>query len=257
MELNSFLSKVEGSKELDFGDIFSKSIDLFKKTWAQGFLNLLFSFIFMLPIIILIYAPIIVYAVSLQQHTYSSEYNPQEFPVEMMLTTIGVAIVGGFVLGAFILALKAGFYNVVKKIDEGKEVSAKDHFIYFKAEYLKKTFVISLMSMGISILAMILCYFPIIYVMVPLSLVSMIFAFNTNFSPSNVIKAAFSLGNKKWLMIFGLIFISGLLAELVGFLLCFIGIFFTVSFVYLPVYVVYKQVIGFEDSDEIQQIGME
>jgi hypothetical protein len=256
MELNSFLNKVQGSNELDFGDIFSKSIDLFKKTWAQGFLNLLFTFIFILPIIILIYAPIIAFAMN-QQQQYNSEYSPQEFPIEMIFTTIGVAIIGGLVLGAFIFALKAGFYNVIKKIDEGKEVNAKDHFVFFKAEYLKKTFVISLMTMGISILAMILCYLPIIYVMVPLSLTSIIFAFNTHFSPSNVIKAAFSLGNKKWLMIFGLLFISGLLAEMVGLLLCGIGIFFTMSFVYLPIYIVYKQVIGFEDSDEIQQIGME
>ena len=90
---------------------------------------------------------------------------------------------------------------------------------------------------------------------VPLTLVTPIFAFNPEMSPSEIIKSAFSLGNKKWLIVFGLMFVSGLLAELVGLLLCGIGVLFTMSFVYLPTYFVYKDSIGFEEDDEIGLIG--
>jgi hypothetical protein len=175
----------------------------------------------------------------------------------MMLTTFGLAIIVGMLLNTFMMALQAGFFNVIKILDEGKEVAVKDHFVFFKTEYLKKTFVLSLITTGISILAMILCYLPLIYVMVPLSFVLIVFANNPELSVVEIIKASFSLGNKKWLITFGLLFISIILAYIIGVLLCGIGIFFTMSFVYLPLYFVYKQVIGFEDSDEIQQIGME
>ncbi len=253
MELSSFLSKVQQAKELDFGDIFGKSIDLFKKTWGQGFLNLLFAMMFIIPLVIIIYIPIISYAVAQD----GSSIDPDEFPLGIILSTVGFALVAIVLLGAFIMALKAGFYYVVRKIDEDEEVTFKDHFVFFKAKYLKKTFVLSLISAGIGVLAYILCFLPIIYVMVPLSLTALIFTFNTNLSSSEIIKASFSLGNKKWLIIFGLLFVSGIMAELIGLLLCGIGIFFTISFVYLPVYIVYKEVIGFEDDDEIKQIGIE
>ena len=47
---------------------------------------------------------------------------------------------------------------------------------------------------------------------------------------------------------FALIFISSLIAQL-GVILCFVGVFFTAYFVYIPIYYFYKETIGFtEDS---------
>ena len=86
--------------------------------------------------------------------------------------------------------------------------------------------------------------------MVPLQLVVVIFAFNPDLSVSEIIKASFKLGHKYWFVIFGLMFISGFLAQL-GMFLCFVGIFFfTFSFIYIPLYYVYKDSIGFEDNDQ-------
>jgi uncharacterized membrane protein len=81
------------------------------------------------------------------------------------------------------------------------------------------------------------------------------FAFNPELSASNIIKASFGLGNKKWLLAFGLIIISSILAQIIGFLMCFIGLFVTSSFVYLPIYFIYKEVVGFDESNELSQIG--
>ena len=49
-------------------------------------------------------------------------------------------------------------------------------------------------------------------------------------------------------MTFGLVIVSSILAEVVGLLLCGIGIFATASFIYLPTYYIYKEVVGFDDN---------
>ncbi len=60
---------------------------------------------------------------------------------------------------------------------------------------------------------------------------------------------------EKWLLAFGLIIISSILASIVGMILCGIGSLFTAAFVYHPVYIIYKEVIGFGGADEIDTIG--
>jgi hypothetical protein len=82
----------------------------------------------------------------------------------------------------------------------------------------------------------------------------MIFAFNPELSVGDIVSASFKLGHKKWLLSFGLLIVSGILAEIVGLLMCGIGVLFTAAFVYHPTYFIYKNVIGFEnDSEETVQ----
>ena len=87
--------------------------------------------------------------------------------------------------------------------------------------------------------------------MVPFSLFALIFAFNPELNVGDIVKISFKLGHKKWLLIFGLIFVCSLLAQVVGFILCGIGTLFTAAFVYHPTYLIYKEVIGFDNDDEI------
>ncbi|MGE5944241.1 MAG: hypothetical protein ACM31G_07875, partial [Flavobacteriales bacterium] len=105
------------------------------------------------------------------------------------------------------------------------------------------------------ILAMLLCFFPIIYVMVPLALINVIYAFNPEMTASDIVKVGFKLGNKKWLITFGLMIVAGLLAQIVGLIMCVVGIFVTASFAYLPLYFVYKESIGFNETHIIDEIG--
>ena len=98
-----------------------------------------------------------------------------------------------------------------------------------------------------------LCYLPIFYVMVPLQLMIVIFAFNDKLSVSDIISISFKLGNKFWLLVFGLIIVSSMIAQL-GIIICFIGVFFTAYFAHIPIYYFYKETIGFNgdsgDSSE-------
>ena len=111
-------------------------------------------------------------------------------------------------------------------------------------------------TFGIGVLATLLCFFPIIYVMVPLALINVIYAFHPDLTASEIIKVGFALGNKKWVITFGLMIITGILAQIVGMIMCFVGIFATASFVYLPLYFVYKESIGFNETHIIDEIGI-
>ncbi|MEC3905562.1 hypothetical protein VOI54_00890 [Tamlana sp. 2201CG12-4] len=256
--MNSFkilLEKIKEAKALDFGQVFNDSIELFKKTWLQGFLLQLFTLIVMLPLIIVLYVPLIGMMIAQQESGYANTDAFNNFFAGMSVLYILFVIVGAFVLGAVSLALNAAFFRIMNRLDSDKTVSSSDFFYFLKTKYLSKIFVLMLVSMGISIVAALLCYLPIFYVLVPLSFFTIVYAFNPNFSVGDIVKVSFKLGNKKWLITFGLIIVSSLLAQIVGFLLCFVGVLFTAPFVYHPIYIIYKKVIGFEEQHVIDEIG--
>ncbi|WP_299227296.1 hypothetical protein [uncultured Psychroserpens sp.] len=240
--------KIQNAKMLDFGIIFNQSIELFKKIWIQGLVTVLLSVALAIPFMIIVYLPLIFLGVV-------DASNPS------MIDTAAPLLLLVFVLAYLILiiavatitiALKAALYRIMFQYDMnvlGKE----DYFYFLKKTYLSKTISVGLAYIGISVLATLLCFFPLIYVMVPLNLLIVIYAFNPDFTLSNLIKVSFDLGNKKWFITFGLTLVASFLAEMVGFLLCFIGILATVSFVGIPLYFIYKEVIGF-DNAETQQI---
>src|SRR5690554_6531760 len=247
--LNTLLEKIENSKTLDFGDIFNNSIELFKKVWVQGLIMILLMMVILIPLYLIMYLPFIGIGV-LDMDAY--QYNNDISPILMIPFFIMIFV---FSIVAMVLSfgMKASFYRICKMKDLN-EAGSDDYFYYLKKPYLGKVIVLSLMTFGISLLATLLCFLPIIYVMVPVTLINVIFAFNPDLSASDIVKAGFKLGNKKWLLTFGLIFISSILAQMVGMLMCLIGIFVTVSFSYLPAYFVYKGSVGFETTVETPRL---
>ncbi|GAA3603263.1 hypothetical protein Q4Q39_13895 [Flavivirga amylovorans] len=253
--INSLLEKIENAKDLDFGGILNESIELFKKTWLQGFLLQLFTIIIVMPLIIVLYLPLIGMLISQQENGTIDPEAFSGFFAGMSILYVLFVIVGVFVLGALSLALNAAFFRIMQKLDHNEAVTTSDFFYFIKGKYLSKIFVLMLASFGIAILAMLLCYLPIFYVMIPLSYFSLIYAFNPELSVGDIVKASFKLGNKKWLITFGLMMVASFLSQIVGFLLCGIGLLFTAPFVYHPIYLVYKKVIGFNNTDPIEEIG--
>ena len=244
--LNILLEKIDRSKTLDFGDIFSNSIELFKKVWVQGLIMMLLMMVILIPFYLVMYLPFIGMGF-LDMDAYS--YNNDISPI-LMIPFFIMIFVYSIVAMVLSFGMKASFYRICKMKDLN-EAGSDDYFYYLKKPYLGKVIVLSLMTFGISLLATLLCFLPIIYVMVPITLINVIFAFNPDLSASDIIKAGFRLGNKKWLITFGLIVISAILAELVGLLMCFVGIFVTASFSYIPAYFVYKESVGFQNPNDI------
>lgn len=250
-KLDFLLSKVNGSKELDFGTIFNKSMELFKKTWVEGLVVFLITMVAIIPLYILMYVPLL--AMGLFYPDSLESGNKYDF---ILLLPLGLVILV-FVFLAMVISfgLKSAFFRICKMKDFNEAIS-NDYLYFFKKPYLGKTIKLTLLTFGISLLAMLLCFFPLIYVMIPLALINVIYAFNPDMTASEVIKVGFALGNKKWLITMGLIIVTGLLAQVVGMVLCFIGVFVTASFVYIPLYFVYKESIGFDKADEVADIGI-
>lgn len=247
--------RIEDAKALDFGTIFNQSIELFKKVWVQGLVVLLLNMVLAIPIVMIIYIPLFFMGF---MDAYASTYDPyssgQSGMGPMFGVVIGVVYIFMIIAMSTIgLGLKAAFYRICK-LKDLEQMGSEDYFYFFKKPYLGKTIKLGLAYSGITIAALMLCVFPIIYVMVPLSFVITFYAFNPDMSNSEIIKMAFDLGNKKWFISFGLLFVSGILAGIVGFMMCFIGVYVTSSFSYLPPYFIYKDVIGFESEDGTPQI---
>ena len=163
---DTLLGKIENAKALDFGDIFSKSIELFKKVWLQGLVTLLLTFAMMIPFYIIMYVPLIAMGVldpeALQE---GGELNMAILiPFYLcMLVFMFFAMIVGF-------GLKSAFYRICKAKDLN-EISSDDYFYFFKKPYLRKTIKLAAMTFGISLVAVLLCVIPIIYVMVPIALI--------------------------------------------------------------------------------------
>ena len=80
-----------------------------------------------------------------------------------------------------------------------------------------------------------------------MSLFPAFFAFDEELSAMEITKASFNLGNKNWLVIFGLVLVTGLIAQL-GVILCLVGVLFTAMLSKIPVYFIYKEAIGFSSE---------
>ena len=239
--------KIETAKSPDFGDILSKSFELFKKIWVEGMLHILVTIAVILPLLAVLYVPFI--TIFFKDGFYGGKLNVNPFS-EYSVVWIAIYIVAFLVIMIIVqtiaYAITAHFFQLCKKADTGTPLEIGGYFVYLK-NHFQKILLLSLAAFGITMLAAILCYLPIFYVMVPLQLMFVIFAFNPQLSVSEIVKAGFKLGNKFWIIAFGLIIISSMIAQL-GIILCGIGILATAFFTHIPMYYFYKDTIGFDEE---------
>ena len=250
MNNNEIKSRIENASALDFGTIFNQSIELFKKVWVQGLVTLLLNMVLAIPVIMVVYIPLLFFGfISALTVSSFDSYGQSGMSVIMVVALVIVYIFMIVAMSAIGLGLKAAFYRICK-LKDLDQVGREDYFYFFKKPYLGKTIKLGVAFTGIAFLATLLCFLPVIYAVVPLSFIVIVYAFNPDLSISGIVKLGFDLGNKKWLISFGLMFISGFLAMIIGFLMCGFGVYVTASFGQLPAYFVYKGVVGFDDDNE-------
>ena len=245
MNLISVKETIDKSQPLDFGSIFNRSIELFKKVWLQGFVTLLLTMLCIMPLYLIVYIPILSMG-ALDPEMLKQQEPPAVFYI-FMIVFIPIFII---VSSTISIALVAAFYRICKQKDLD-QMGKEDYFFFLKKGYLKKSFILGLITFGISLLGMLTLGIGIIYVMVPISLLPAFLAYNDELSPLEMVKASFALGNKNWLVIFGLIVVMGLIGQL-GFILCFVGVFFTAMLSKIPTYYIYKDV--FHSDEKLQSI---
>ena len=238
MNFSEIARKIVESDPLDFGSIFSKSIELFKQVWVQGFVIVLLTFVTIIPFYILMYVPFIIAGVTDPEMLRSEEIPPEviiPMAIIMLMVFLGIMTVS--------FMLNAGFLRICK-IKDLNLSETDNYFHYFKKQYVSTSIVLSLLSLGLMLLGLLACGIGVFYMVVPISLFPAFLAFDKELSAKEILKSSFSLGNKNWLVIFGLIIVMGIIAEL-GVLLCFVGVLFTAMLAKIPVYFMYKDSIGF------------
>jgi hypothetical protein len=262
--ISSLNEKINNVTAIDFGNILSKSVELFKKTWLQGFILILMVFVIMLPLFVAIYMPM--YSTLVEQ-IQSGDYEPNEVSALMMQNeNFRYKILGlTFVISFFSTALVAGFYKIIKKIDFGESYTFTDFFYFFKVKYLGKILTIAALSFLVSLVnfafekflppgvAGVLGSMIAIWFSVYSTLFAVFLAFNPELESTEIFSVSFNLGTRKWALIFGLLVVTGIIGFL-GAIACGIGMLFTISIIYLPPYLIYKSVIGFTESNEMEQI---
>lgn len=256
MQYSELERKIEENKQIDFGQILSKSFELFKKTWQKGLIHLLLSMLLVFGVMVVMMIPMVLLGVF--DPSVFQDRNPEPEKILMMYLTMYLTMLPAiFVASAFSMLINAAFFRIIKQIDLGSKESLTVSFgMFFKGKYIKKAFVLSLATTIIALVAMLACVLPLYYVMVPITLLGVIFAFNPDMEYRDLLRASFKFGHKKWWVTFGLMLVGGLIAQL-GIILCGIGVFVTASFVYLPTYYIYKDSIGFSDESPIEEIGRE
>lgn len=245
MKFEMITRKIDDSNPLEFGTSFSKSFELFKKVWVQGFIVLLLTTVCILPFYILAYLPLIAAGITDPEMLQHEELSP---PIIIgLIVSIPIVMIAVMTIS---LGFMAAFLRICK-IKDLNENSSDDYFFYFKNGRLRKLVILASIYLGLTVLGMLACGVGLIYLVVPLSLIPAFLAFHDELSPMEIVKASFQLGNKNWLVIFGLLLVMGFLAEL-GIILCIVGIFFTAMLSKVPVYYMYKDGIGFSAEEGLE-----
>ncbi|MEZ4859611.1 MAG: hypothetical protein R2781_12490 [Flavobacteriaceae bacterium] len=248
--------KIEKSKAPDFGDVISKSFELYKKTFSQGLMHTLISLVVIIPFILIVYIPLIPMYVEMFQQMGDPYYRPDfmdNYTPAMIVGWVLLVFIFSFLMQIVMMSIYGHFFKELKKMDYGTNEEIGGYFTLLKTHF-GKLLMLSLATMGIAIVASLLCYLPIFYVIIPLHWVFPIFIFNTTLSVGDTIKAAFKFGNKNWLVFAGIGIVVSIIASL-GAIACYIGMIATLFFTYIATYVTYRDTIGFEDVDGISSIG--
>ncbi|MEL0457317.1 hypothetical protein WJN01_13845 [Flavobacteriaceae bacterium SZ-1-7] len=249
--MNSYQSlerKIDNAKPVDFSEIIDNVIELFKKVWLKGFLVIL------LVSVCAIVASILFSLIGLapNSNVFMDGFSLEAY-MQFYSSSALYSIPQNILIATLTLAFVSAFYKICKQFVSGETV-VDDYFYFFKKQYFSKLLMLGIIHTAISTVAQLMFLVPIIYVFVPLAYFSIIFANNPELSEMEIVKASFKLGNKKWFISFGTMFVCGLMGAL-GILGCGIGILFTISIAYLPAFFIYKEVIGFDDTSEIDLIG--
>lgn len=178
---------------------------------------------------------------------------PENLSLNSMLIFSGVSLLITCLLSPF----SAGLIKMAYCAERDDEFHVSTMFEYYKAPYFKELFVATfLITIVNSILSGILNYIQIPVLEVVFSVTIGLFTILMipliifgKLKAVEAIQASILIVSKQPLVIFGLL-VVGVIASLVGFIGCCIGIVFTIPFMYSLYYALYSEIIGFDPENE-------
>lgn len=247
--METILEKINQNNPTPFDYVFNKTIEIFKKVWVEGLLFVVTYFVAIAAFLGLFILMLFLFGITIKTIPDFTALNLVTIIIFLLTLFLFIPVLSTLITGLF-----CGFYKVVYKLDHNEAFKFSDFFTFLKGNYLLKTFKLSLAIFGIGLLAYILCFIPIIYAAIPLSYMTVIYAFNPHLKTAEIVNLGFKLGNNKWFITFGCSILFSILSQIIGLLLCGVGIFVLISINFLPRYAIYKEVIGFGE-EEIEEIG--
>lgn len=259
--MKSTLDQIEDIKnhgyDLDFSNVFNHAFENYKKIALYAGLFLLVFGILLVVIFGSVFGAI------LGIEKLSNEFI-QNFKLENQSQLFIIFYVIGTVLFSGLVApFTAGFLKIAECADKDEAFNFSTIFTYYKTSHFGQIFiattVITLVNTLISVL---LEMSPFINFSLIISLLISYFTFLTiplivfgNLNAFSAIKSSFIIITKQPIVLLGLM-IMVIIAFIVGFFICCIGMLFTIPFAYSMSFAIYNAILGVEEKeDSIDAIG--
>jgi len=248
-ELNKIESIKANGYHLNFETVFNQIFENYKKIALYAGLIL---FVFGIFLITLLYGGLLYYfgIETITEIIKPENLKPENLSKKFILIYNGCAILFSCLISPF----TAGFIKMAYCADRNEEFHLSTFFSYYKfpkfATLFITTLIISLLNtgistgtelLGISLIGAILTMLISFYTLLTVPLI--IFG---DLGVIESIKTSLLLISKQPRVIVGLFAVS-IIASLVGLIFLIIGIIFTIPFIYSFYYVLYKEIIGFEE----------
>lgn len=207
-----------------FGDWISEGWNLFTKQWQTwGLMGLMFF----LPILFFI---AIFFFIGMASELIARGN------ASVILGIIAGALIGSLILLLAISYLMGGMYKAAFKQLRGEPIEFAD--VWSGGDVFWKITVANILIALLSIVGIILCYFPV-FVVAGLTYLTHPIIVRENLNPIDAIKKSKDLAKNDWLMFTLFAFVVSLLAQ-VGAYACYIGIIFSIPLTYTIGVVAYR-----------------
>lgn len=247
--------------KIKFGEVFNESWNLFSKVVGVGALAVA---IFGIASFIIAQVLGAITGLSIAQSEFQEDLqnisDPQIMILEAQnfymdnLTPFLTTSLLTSVLMILAFPLAGGFMLVCREADKNGTANVATLFEGFKPQYWGRLVILGLAYFIVSKIAFMLFIIPGIYVWVAAA-IACPFVMFTNLSGIGALKASFKMVNKDWFTVFQILLVASIIG-FIGYLLCIVGRLATYPFVLVSVYMMYKHMIGFGNSD-ISKIGEE
>lgn len=257
----------ENGYPLDFGTVFNQAFENYKKiALLVGGVILVLIFVFTLLV-----GSIggLVFGIS-SLTSFLTDLKPSSSTSSITIITLLVGVIGA----ALVAPLTAGLLKIAHLAENGHEYGFGTAFDYYKSHYLKEIFtatlIISLFSSGLESVFTILkenytsgnlkgiLIFVNFIMNVSIGLLTLLtipLIIFGDLSASAAIRGSIVLVKKRFWVILMLLFIGFIGAFVIGIIALCIGIFFTLPFIYSLEYIIYRNAMALEESNELDEIG--
>ena len=239
--------------QLDFANVFNMAFENYKKIAIYAGL-MIFVFSILLGIIA---AGVVIYTFGI------SGMNEQFLDNLKNENFTGISLLIYFISAIFLTCLlspfPAGLIKMAHCAEKDEEFHVSTVLEYYRAPYFKElvvsTLVISVVS---TLLSSLFDYTGIKFIGSLFSMILSFFTFLTipliifgDLKAIEAIKSSVIIISKQPLTLLGLIIVS-IIASMVGFIGCCIGVFFTLPFMYSMYYAIYVSILGIDSKNEFE-----